>query len=797
LTLVLATGCGDGGKSSTDTSPDATGDIATPSDVLDGDTTASSDGDTTAPVEANGIFAFRAAPGQSISEGPFPSDGLLGPDGTIELAPLGADPRFAALAKAPILLRTDLELGAKRAFGFISAAFFPMNAAPDLASFEGAVHYIALSGPEQGAVFPGTAHWFSHADYLSVFPAWGHYLVPGAKYGIVIDSGVKAQDGRTIAAPPAFEQMIAAEVGDVSAEVASARLAFADLRGWLADKDPALVGTVFTTEATMPFASDLLDAVDAFPLVAPTSNVRLAADHVTWLGAGAVAGSDLDDYFGLPAAPFLTTPTPWYAGARANAAQLPGGSAYTGGSFRGAVAYIVNGSFVAPSFNAEVAPDGRVTASPIRYQDGAPKARTRAVVPFTAFFCASHLTDGAPDPNKTVPVAIFTHGGTAQRSDALPFAVANCAAGYATIAADLPFHSGRQETLYLPAEDLIAPLTADTLNVFSGKREGEPGFVPDQLGDNGGATTSVGGMFGLPSNFDPDVIEANLITISLEAHTLARYLKDGGSNGLGAFLGTKLDTSHLVMESLSFGTSFTTALMAARNDFVGAVQSVGSSGIIGINLPMAPNNAMLAGGIIRTIYGLASTQAEVNASAQDDPMIGMLQWLSQRGDPAGYAPFVLRHRRDAHVLHVFGSGDSWDETLFSPAQLSFNDAWGVPVFTNGADWTLDAAIPGSDTALGTAFTAPITNNLTYGDRTQTAAFFYNAASCHAQVVTPICESGFAPPYPPNTPRPAPLISVSPLCALQASVIPFLAKLVLGETPSIVAPSGDCDALYAP
>ena len=46
------------------------------------------------------------------------------------------------------------------------------------------MRYVALSGPEEGAVFPGSASWFAHAGYLAVTPAWGHYLVPGSTYAI-------------------------------------------------------------------------------------------------------------------------------------------------------------------------------------------------------------------------------------------------------------------------------------------------------------------------------------------------------------------------------------------------------------------------------------------------------------------------------------------------------------------------------------------------------------------------------------------------------------------------------------
>ncbi len=423
--------------------------------------------------------------------------------------------------------------------------------------------------------------------------------------------------------------------------------------------------------------------------------------------------------------------------------------------------------------------------------------RTRVAVPFTAYLCATHLKDGAPDPDKKVPFAVFAHGGSALRADALPSAVANCAAGYATVAIDMTYHGGRQEQRYLPGEDLVVPTRVDADNAFSGKTASDAGFVGDGIGDNAGATVTVGGMFALASGFDPAIVEANLISVATDNYTLVRYLKEAGPNGLGAFLGTQVDPDSLVLQGLSFGTSFTTALAAASDDFAAVIQSVGSGGIFSINLTMAPNNAVLAGGIVRTVFALPATLAEINASAYSDPMLALAQWLSQRGDPQGYAPFALRHRQDDHTMHVFGSGDSWDETLFSPAQLSFANAWGVPVFTAGAAWTIASDIPGADTLAASAYTAPLQGNATFEGRAQSAAYFYNAASCHAQAVTPICNSSYLPPYPPAVARTPALVTESPVCALQTPAIALMTQLRAGQTPSIASPSGTCAGLYEP
>lgn len=785
LPLVLASSaCGD------DSKPSDTADTSDTAETVD--TTDTSDGDTDTPVPADQVFAFRAFPGQALSDGPFPNNGLIDPDdGLVDLAPLAGDPRYGTMARADLLPRTDAQIAKKSAFGFVSSVLFPMNAEPDLATFAGAVKFVATSGPEQGTAFPGEASWFAPTQTLTVFPAWGHYLVPGATYAVYITTGVKTKDGTLIEATPEFRDAIDPDA-QTSPEAASADAAMVPLRNHLATVDEtAVIGTVFTTEATLPWFDSLVTAATAWPLETPSRVVAYtsAGDPIT---ADDIGPDALDDYFGTPVAPFEHMPTAWGPGARANAALLPGGSAYTGGSFHGKVGYVVNGSLTMPSFSSTM-PSADLIPRPIEFESGAPIIRSKVMVPFTAYFCQSHLDGETLDSTKTVPFAIFTHGGTAIRSDSLPFAVANCEKDVATIALDLPFHGGRQEVKKVG--ELIATTRLDDENTFTGKKRGEAGFAPDHIGDNGSATTTVGNLFALADAFDPDILEANLIAISVEHIVLTRYLRD--PTKLAALFGVGIDMDHLVTQSLSFGTSFTTAALThPAIDVKGVVQSVGSGGMLTLNLPIAPNNASLASGILVSILGLKSSIPDVMAGAWKDPFLSLLQWLSQRGDPQGYAPFVLKHRAsDRPAFHVFGSGDSWDETLSSLAQMSFNAAWGVPVFTAGADWTLDPTIPGADVVPATAFTAPISNNLTAPGGPFSAAYFYNAKSCHAQVVTPICEWSYEPPYPPATARATPLLSVSPICALHTPMIDFVGAILDDMAPAIVAPADTCADIY--
>ncbi len=742
--------------------------------------------ETTPPPAPNAVFLGGATPGQGIGSGPFPNDSLV-VAGHVQIAPLGTDSRFGTLAKPEILARLDAAIATKGRFAFAAAAFLPMEVAPDLASFQGKVYYVSIGGSDLGRSLPAQVEWFAPGRMLVALPAWGAWLLPGSRYALYVAHGVKDALGRILERPEAIDL------------VAQNDPAWAAFRGSQSVPADWVVATVFQTEESMPFMQALMAATDAFPLVTPTRRVSRDVTSGAWIEASDVVGLGLEAYFGvatLTDGPLAYLPTAWDEGDRAAAATVPGGAAYAGGSLHDGIGYVVNGSFLAPSFaQARQGESADVTALPIQYGDGGkPAMRSRAMVPFSIFFCKDHVASGSLVGDQGIPVAVFTHGGTAIRSDALAFANLNCLRGVATVVADLPFHGGRQSVTYVAGvagEDVVAPTERDLRNTYTG----EAG--QDFIGDNGAATSSVGGLFALGSGFDPAVIEANFIQVSVELHTLVRLLREKGPTGMGAAFGVTFDTTTMVHQALSFGTSFSTAALAATSDFDAAVESVGSGMLFSANVMMAPANAELASAVIWNLLGLASSLDDLKRASWADPVIALIAWLHQRGDPAAYAPFVLRGRVDGHALHVLGFGDSWDETLNGPAQLSFANAWGVPVFGAGADWTLDATMPGAATISATPFDAGVAGNLAVGDKNVTAAWFYYARSCHAGIISPLCTSRALPPYPPIVLRDAALVSVSPICQMQNTIAAFLADLTPGHAPNVKAPAGTCADLYGP
>jgi|GEM_PF-1338667 len=802
---AIVPGCGDDPKPATDTvSADVLNDV-TAQDVTAGDVAGADIGPDVVvpPVEPDAIFLSGMQPSQHILDGAFPNDTLWGDDGALAMAPLASNPRFASLAASLQLDRFDALLKTREGFSFSSASFFPMAAAPDLETFADRVTYVGLEGPDAGVRFPAQFDFFAKADILVVLPAWGYAMVPGSTYAIIIEEGVKDVDGRTIVAPPAVLNALAfAAPAAPTTDGARARgnASWTMLREALALTDDRVVmATVFTTDRTIPWLSALFDAADAFALQAPTSHVGSAsATELTWVDGKDIFGSALDDYFGQPTGTFAYMPSQWNADARLDAEGLASESGpYAGGTYHGRVARVVQGGLVMPSFN-QATTAGRPVPSGHKYVDGAPVPHSSALIPFSVYFCADHManpTTGAMRDDIEIPVAIFTHGGTETRGQAMPFAVTNCLRNIATVVLDLPFHGGRQTEAFFSAEALVVPVPKDIFNSYNGKAES------DGVGDPGGATVSVGSLFGLGSRFDPDVIEANLSSIAIETHVLIRYLKDTGANGLGAFVGATFATDRLLMESLSFGTSFTPGVWALDPSVSHVVMSVGSAYVLSVNLPMAPSNAGLVTGIVDGTLGLANDGPYLAEGAWRDPIMSLLQWFSQRADPLAYAPFVLRFREDGHTPKVLLTGNSWDETLFGPAQTTLNQAFGVPAYADATSgWTLDPAMPGASTIEASVFPAEaLSNNVTYGDRTTTAALFYDSRSCHPHITTPVCVTRYESDYPPAVARSTPVTFLSPICEIHDLVSALSASFVDPETAaSIPAPRGtSCADLFAP
>ena len=150
-------------------------------------------------------------------------------------------------------------------------------------------------------------------------------------------------------------------------------------------------------------------------------------------------------------------------------------------------------------------------------------------------------------------------------------------------------------------------------------------------------------------------------------------------------------------------------------------------------------------------------------------------------------------------MSLLSHGNSWDETLYGPSQITFNNALGLQVFGfegGGFEWTLDPSVPGSERVSSTAFSEPISGNLTGEGETHTGALFYNRESCHTQSISNVCVNRYVQEIAPVSPLNVPVAFPSPICLLHAQAGGFFASLLAGaEHGAVAAPSGDCAAVY--
>lgn len=732
-----------------------------------GTDTSQDGGDTADAVAVTPVFRFATEVGQRLSTAPFPNDLYLKAGGGIDVE-IDEDPGLVDAAKPEMLTLWESQARLRSGFAFSAPVRFFVDGTPDMATAEGKVLLIdTINGTE----LPVQLHWDPYTSSIVVFPQWGQSMRPGRTYVALVTTGVMTMDGKTIDAADGFDTIL-------TDGASPAQAAFAPLRAWLAtntDVTP-VVATVFTTNSVAQLGQAIVSAVDGYSLATPSQVIGRNGAGGSDVVAPSIEGAALDTYFGTTAPPWNTMPANWGPSSRADAVNVPGISdPYEGGTMHTFIGRVVHGSLRMPAFHWSSDGNGGVVNSAFQRQtDGTITTSLEVLVPFTLYLCDTHLTAPA-----NLPVAMFQHGGTGERLGAIAIANMNCQNNkVATFTMDGPFHGGRIEVELDAANDLVVPIRADAKNIYTGLGAADPAFTPDYQGDGGGALETVGPLFALGAALNPAILETNLLSIAAETLVAVRYLKEGDWAALVP--GLSFDATHIFHTSLSFGSSFTTAALAMGADFKGVVSSVPSGYILSSNLLMAPSNAGLAATAFKSLVGSPWTVNEITTVGYRDFGVGMIQWLSERSDPLAWA-------REVGTVPVLSSGNSWDETLYTPAQITFNNAFGFNVYTSGSDWTLAAGVPGAPTVVGTDFAGPTNDS---------RALFYNAKSCHSQLVTPICANTYE-----AMPAPVPKLAErhafgSPICALHAQADHFIGSLLAGNaTGEIIAPTGNCDDFY--
>ena len=751
-------------------------------------------------IEAPPLHTFNLSfePDAALSSAPFPADFRLNAEGLVALPALGTDPRLAESAKPEILEMLDGAIATRKGFGIGNPVHFFVNSPIVMEGLGERTLIVTLSGPEAGRIVSARVEWAPQTQSLAVSPAWGDYIMAESTYAVLLLEGIASDVDGVITAHPALSQLLGAEPPQET-DALRAYTSFEPLRGWLLDEgatvstDEIIMATVFTTEDVMAYGESVFKLIDAFPLEPPTRSVGWDAETESMIEAPIIEGEALESYFGVPKPPFELNPGGWTSYRRERAAaQTDNGEPYDGGQFQAGIGRVINGSVIVPAPNFAVV-DGALKNLPLVFDaDGVPLAPLKAMVPFSLFLCEEHLSDPS-----NLPVAAFTHGGDSHRSAGISWATLNCKLGIATITYDTLYHGGRTIPALSDEGDMVLPANPDESNEYTGLTIEDEGFMPDYAGDPTGGPETVGQLFALPLQLNPNISEGNLIMMAGDTHAITRYLKEGDWSQVVE--GLSFNPAMVFHQGLSYGTSFTTPVLALTQDYAAEIWSVGSGGMVASNLLVAPSNAELASGFTRFTLGLKTSADELMAAAWLDPVVGLIQWLSQRGDPLSYAPYVLRHRKDDYALPILASGNSWDETLNTRAQMSFGKAMGFPAYSAGATWTLDPTQPAGESVDAQPYPdAGLSGNVTFGDRTHSAAIFYAQESCHAMQVRPNCTRDHVLEYPPVTKLDTSVVNAPLICELQHQALNFMTSVLSPDQPvEIGAPGGTCEALYGP
>ena len=627
-------------------------------------------------------FAFEAAPATAFS-GPFPSDLLIDPEsGLIRPGLLASDLRVQGFTNQPASELFERRMATRTGFGVNTVTFFPIDTVVDEASLEGKVFMVGVGGIDQGRRLNVRAFWSEEAQAVGVELLWGQYTVPGSRYAIWIETGVRTGEGTLVQPHPELVQALAGESSDVHANRTFAGVS--DLMADISDGE-VIMATAFSTEAPFDYVKSLLDGLDDYPLSPISENVIWDEDTQAYISGGLITGDDLAGYFGTAQAPFDNTPGCWTQGNRDAAAQLDDvDGRYTGGSFYKGVGAVINGSFKAPAPNWTMDGDQLKNVGHQLDSDGRLTWTMETLIPFTLLLCESHL-----DAPAELPVSIFSHGGTRNRGGVIAYASANCLNGIATISIDLPYHAGRAFPIGLADQNLVVPGGVDNLNRYTSKGPGDEGYVADLIPDGAGAVESVGKLLGINDYFDPAIAEANTLGYMLDTYMALRYLVEGDWTPFVP--GLTFNGDRLFQQSNSFGTGLTLGLSALTDRFKAVVWGAATAGLMSPSALTAPDYGPLANGIIMQVLGLKMNETQLQAQSQRSPMLSIWQWLIQRSDAGVWAPLVLRHRQGPGSVSVFHTNSSWDSTLASTGQFTLTTL-SLPCLSRRR-WTLDPEIP--------------------------------------------------------------------------------------------------------
>lgn len=630
---------------------------------------------------------------------PWPDDLYLDSSGRVALGAVPSEER--ARADFPPAIRETL----RDLDGFSALApvffYFPagsvdpssLPATPSASVLEDSAVFLVDADPASPSAFRGRvpvlAHWSPELGQLALRPHDGHPLVPGRRYAAVVTTALRDVQGEPIGPDPRFASIrdaaarpaddpVEAEAWDLYTPV----LASLDSNGVARERVAGLA--VFTVQRVAP---DLRDA---------RAIVREGEVAPVQIDAIVPAGPELDALLGVPERdePGL---------------DVPGGVAHS------SIGWVVQGRFRSPSF---LAPEAFVHGRFRRDAEGRLVVQRTEEVPFTLVL---PVGDGA-----RLPVALFQHGLGAERSEVFSVADVLAAAGWATLAIDIPFHGMR-----------AAGAGVDTRHRF-GASEG-----PDGFGDRTGMEIYVDyfGIFDdrgeLPS-FHPLYVRDVLRQSVVDLFGAVRVIREGDWSAVREAGPASLafGPAPLAFVGVSLGGIVGTVFVATEPDIgVAALEVTG--GDLGRIVEGSANFSNIFLSLLLPRLGIDPSDVEARVYPPSfHPELALYQTLLDGGDSMAFAPLL----RDRSVDLLFQMAEHDELVPNRATEALVRAADGQIVDADPVHTDLDRV------------SAPLTGNVEAGGRRVTRGLTRFAPATHGLVSRRSDAHRYVhPPEPPFAP----------------------------------------------
>ena len=535
-----------------------------------------------ADAKVHVVFEPPAQGKVTFGEVPFPDVLYTSEGGAVPLW----EPKWSDSADEELSASIRSHLDAVDGFGVFGPIYFPVSGDISLDSLP---ESSAASEKDDASVFvidtdtnsprsyqrvPVVVEYDSKHQRIVVRPAEGTSFRAGRSYAAVATRRLLDADGEPVGPSAAFAQVRDAERAPEGRNLERAHRSYQPLFGALADQGvdrDSIVG--MASFRVQNVAAEMSEA--RARLVAAVMPPELSVE---------VSGTALDEVLGTPDTPDL-------------------GLSAEGGVEHSHLAAMIHGSVMIPQLLARKPFDHGYFS---RNEDDALEIKRVESVPFTLFMPTM------VDPQLELPLVVYVHGMSGDRSDALGIADRFAEKRIAVVALDGPFNGQR------------AP-GRDRFNRFTGEEQA------DGFGDGPATWIADSDETGPLAPFHPLYFRDALRQAALDVLV---FLAAAREHSLESLTPQPFDLDHVAL--VGVGTGGTIALMVAALDKgVQTVVPANTGGGIVVNWAESPAHEDLFASI-RDRLGVDAGEVESQA-VLDAPELALYQLLLDRADPVAWA----------------------------------------------------------------------------------------------------------------------------------------------------------------